>query len=108
MTEYPIKVRWTGDARTKLVTREIEPSDCNNALNTLTRQKTNVVVENGMEKSELLECLNAALRRSPSGTVWMTPQHKSAFERVRSELSEADGSDGAAPGSTPGRGVRQD
>jgi hypothetical protein len=91
MTKYPIKVRWTGDARTKLITREIEPSGCHNARNTLTRQKTNLVVENDVEKAELLECLNAALRRTPSGTVWMTPQHKSAFERVRSEIREQSG-----------------
>lgn len=91
LTSYPIKVRWTGDARTKLITREIEPSGCEGALQTLTREKTNVVIEDRVERAELLECLNAAVRRTPQGTVWMTPQHKKAFERVRSEILSVGG-----------------
>ena len=93
--ERPIKVRWTGDAREKLLSRELTPraedgdEGAETAMNTLTRQKTNIVVDSKEEAQPLKKALDTACGRSPTGTVWMTPAHLSAFKRVRAEVTQA-------------------
>lgn len=83
-----LKIQWDADAKTKLITREIEPADDQIALNTLTREKTNIVICNQQEKERLQTHLDAVLRRNPASTMWLTPSHIRSFERVRDELNE--------------------
>jgi len=90
--EYPIKIRWTGDARTKLATRYFEPAQADgvepdHVTAMLNRQKTNVVVESEEEHNALRRGLeNMIETRSPEWTTWMTAAHMRAYKRVANEL----------------------
>ena len=92
----PIKIRWTGDARTKLATKYIESRLTSReddtreraqlAYDTLNRQQTNVVIEDIDEALALETYLKRAVLDGADGRVWSTELHLQAFERVHSEL----------------------
>lgn len=97
-----IKIRFGGDSRNKLNTRGIMPCHedgeewTDDALATLNRQKTNVVVETEDEAEALLKAVDRMRDRVPAGgiaggegTTWMTHAHQRAFNRVHSELVDA-------------------
>mgnify|MGYP007039260602 FL=1 len=90
----PIKIKWVGDARTKLVTREIEPQTADgvmpdSAFNPMARQKTQIVIKTYEELQAIHTALKGARMRSSGGIVWMTPAHERAYDRVHRELREA-------------------
>jgi len=95
MTE-PIKIQWTGDARTKLGTRYIESRLYSNeegvavnaerAMDTLTRQKTQVVIETEEEAKAFMRFIKRAVRDGDNGRTWTTAAHLRAFERVMGEF----------------------
>ena len=106
--DEPIKIRWTGDARTKLITRYFEPAQADGAepdsvTKMFNRQKTNVVIESEEELNALRRGLDSLINtRSPKWTVWMTGAHMRAYKRVRNELPEK------APTIEPGATVETD
>lgn len=103
MTSYPVKVSWTGDARTKLETRELEPAIADGeahgqlARKTLSRLKTRVVIRNAVEAEALLTALENICMRQPAkgagtprdGCTLMTNAHKAAYERVKQEIEDS-------------------
>ena len=92
MSDYPIKISWTGDARTKLVTRYFEPAqadgdELDGVTKMFARQKTNVVIKSEEERNALRRGLeNMIETRSPEWTTWMTAAHMRAYKRVSKEL----------------------
>ena len=93
--DEPIKIRWTGDARSKLLTRSMVPTleDGHEwpeyAIETMQRQKTNIVINTRAELMAFEHALDNMLMRVQRETVWMTAAHERAFERVHSDLIEA-------------------
>lgn len=92
--DYPAKIAWTGDARIKLGTRRIEAALASEedrarkaelAWGTLTRQKTNVVI-NSREEAEALRTFVSELERDGDGRVWLTWAHNRAYKRILGEL----------------------
>lgn len=91
----PIKIRWSGDTRTKFLTRHIEPllssddraNEAEKALDVITRQKTQLVVrtfEEACVMRELLLTFEDFCGRY--GAIWATEQRRKAVGRVRQEL----------------------
>jgi len=93
MTEA-IKIRLTGDSRSKLHTREVEvmladeEPRADEVAKTTDRQKTNLVVETQEEAQALSDALKRVRDRDPDYCVWMTHNHKRAYRRVWKELRE--------------------
>ena len=90
-----IKIRLTGDTRSKLMSRGVVPSLedgedwASEAEEVLTRQKTNIVVVSESEARALDRAISILEMFSPRGCTWMTPSHERAVRRVRSEWEEA-------------------
>lgn len=93
---FPLKIRWRGDARTKLITRYFEPAQADgdepdHVTDMFNRQKTNVVVENESELNALRRGLEHMIdHRDPQWTVWMTGAHMRAYKRVYDELPDKE------------------
>lgn len=90
----PIKIKWAGDARTKLLTREIEPATADEilpecAFYPMTRQTTQIVIETHNELDAIENALSWARERSSRSTTWMSPAHERAYDRVHRELAQA-------------------
>lgn len=95
--EEPIKIRWTGDARTKFVTRELEPragtdgmrESARRAGRTIQREKTNVVIETVEEAEAFRECIESFHKHvTPADDGWRTAAHIRAVRRVLGETRE--------------------
>jgi len=90
--EAPIKIRMTGDSRSKLQSRGIVPAwedgddDAEAAFNALNRQKTNIVMKTEQEARGVLRGVEKMTMRHPRSCTWMTGPHMRAFERVEREL----------------------
>ncbi len=87
----PIKIRWSGDARSKFKGRKVRARQADGhwtgelALETLDRLKTRVVVKTEREALALEDLLSTMARSRYS---WTTDNHVAAFERVLNELRE--------------------
>ncbi|MBP1985960.1 hypothetical protein [Halolamina salifodinae] len=90
-TTSPIKVRWSGDARSKLRTRKLQArladgaEGAEAAARAMDRQKTQVVAETEAEAVALEEIVSLM---AESQYRWTTEGHLKAFRRVRDELHE--------------------
>lgn len=108
MNEYPIKVRWSNDSASlnKFLTRQIEPAKGTPndrqdfvpevprlAAATVTRQKTNVVIETEEERDALLLMLRqfgGGIAHPASGGKWATKSQHDAIKRVISDIESAE------------------
>lgn len=95
--EQPIKINWTGDTRTKFITRQLEPSlsddddekanDAKLAMETVTRLETRIVVETFDEASALKHMLLLFEKFcSEYGAMWASENRRKAVARVHQEL----------------------
>lgn len=104
--EYPIKVRFTGDARTKFHSRQLEPMHgtpteqlsqgedmLHRATDVAGREKTNLVVRSDDELEAILTNLRQFrdLANPATGASWATRNHLKAVDRVISELESNEG-----------------
>nr|WP_144064057.1 hypothetical protein [Haloferax volcanii] len=89
--ETPIKVSWTGKARSKawghFVDFDAEPYTL--AARTLERQKTNVVVNTVEEAEALVGALDRYVGGGTTGQTWMNKAMDKAFQRVQAEVRDA-------------------
>lgn len=111
MTNYPIKVRWTGKARWRIQER-IYPEDntdwgcCKEAFN---RQETNIVLESEKEVEDFLSQTESYT--DSDDCVWLTEPQSKAIRRVRSEVQaqlEDGGSEEPEPEPEPEQTTKAD
>lgn len=85
MLETPLKIRWTGYARNRIseYNSDFSTERSDKFLNTVNRQKTNIVIKTVDEATSVYNELN---EYHSSQRVWMNRSMDKALNRVRDEI----------------------